>query len=272
MKFIVILFCFISTLTFSQTHRFIYEFEYQRDSLSDHKKKIEMILDIHDKQTLFYEAKAIKIDSINKNSSNFSRYTFPFVKLKRNISSQINMNYDFINDNYFVFETNDKIVWQIKSDTKNKENWTLQKANAKFGGRNWEAWFTTDIPFSEGPYKFTGLPGLIVELKDSEGYFSYTLKSVEKPKNFNPNILETLFNEKPVVVSFEKYKSILIAYYNDPFARFRNMKPGTWAIGRSDKTYVDTLEGLAKITKEEQENIRKNNNPLEIDKAVQYGK
>ena len=210
--------------------------------------------------------------SINKKSSGFSNYTFPFPKLKRNLSSEKNMNYDFVADSYFGFESIDKMVWKIKSDTKIKEKWKLQKATTKFGGRIWEAWFTTDIPFSEGPFKFRGLPGLIIELRDSKNNFSYELSRIEKPKNSNSNIVETLFKKKPLGVSYKKYKELLIANCNDPYSRFRSMKPGTWAIGREDDTYVETVEGLAKITKEEQEYIRKHNNPIEIDKAIKYGK
>lgn len=202
----------------------------------------------------------------------FSNYTFPFAKLKRNISSENNTNYYFLGDSYFAFESHDRIDWKIISDTKTKENWKLQKATANFGGRIWEAWFTTDIPFSEGPYKFNGLPGLIVELKDSKNNFNFELTKIEKPQNANSNIVETLFKKKPINKIFNKYKELLIAHYNDPYSRFRSIRPGSWSIGRADDTYVDTIERLVKITKEEQTEIIKNNNPIELDKAINYSK
>lgn len=202
----------------------------------------------------------------------FSNYTFPFAKLKRNISSENNTNYYFLGDSYFAFESHDRINWKIISDTKTKENWKLQKATANFGGRIWEAWFTTDIPFSEGPYKFNGLPGLIVELKDSKNNFNFELTKIEKPQNANSNIVETFFKKKPINIIFNKYKELLIAHYNDPYSRFRSIRPGSWSIGRADDTYVDTIERLVKITKEEQTEIIKNNNPIELDKAINYSK
>lgn len=202
----------------------------------------------------------------------FSNYTFPFAKLKRNISSENNTNYYFLGDSYFGFESHDRIDWKIISDTKTKENWKLQKATANFGGRIWEAWFTTDIPFSEGPYKFNGLPGLIVELKDSKNNFNFELTKIEKPQNANSNIVETFFKKKPINIIFNKYKELLIAHYNDPYSRFRSIRPGSWSIGRADDTYVDTIERLVKITKEEQTEIIKNNNPIELDKAINYSK
>lgn len=272
MKIFTLILTFVSILASSQTNRFIYEFKYKKDSLSDKIEKEEMVLDIDDKEVQFYEFRALEIDSLNKNISGSSSYTFPFAKLKRNLASEKNMNYNFVADSYFAYESIDKMKWIIKSDTKTKEKWKLQKAITNFGGRIWEAWFTADIPYSEGPFKFRGLPGLIIELRDSKNNFSYELIRIEKPKDANPNIVETLFKKKPLVLSDKKYQEILIAHYNDPYARFRSMKPGTWSIGRDDDTYVETIEGLAKITKEEQENIRKNNNPIEIDNAVKYVK
>ena len=76
-----------------------------------------------------------------------------------------------------------------------KNDWKLQKATTDFGGRKWTAWFTTEIPYSEGPYKFKGLPGLVVELSDSENNFQFELVKISKPENENPNIVETVFKK-----------------------------------------------------------------------------
>ena len=270
MKQLALLFLFIGLNFQAQTNRFVYEFKYKKDSLSDKMENKEMFLDINTKHVLFYEAWAVKIDSINRIMGGVSQYTFPFAKLKRDLSSSKNMNHFMIGDSYFQFETDENIDWKITPETKTKEEWNLQKATTNFVGRAWEAWFTTDIPISEGPYKFVGLPGLIVELRDTKDNFSYDLVRVEKPANANPDIVEMLFKKKPIKISLKKYQELLISHYNDPYSRFRQMKPGSWSIGRSDDTFVDTIEGLAKITKEEQEEIRKNNNPIELDKAIRY--
>lgn len=269
-KFITLTFILFSIFSFSQTQRFIYEFNYKSDSLNDKFKTENMVLDISNNNVQFYEFRAIRIDSVNQNINGFSNYTFPFAKLKRKTGSKINNNYYVLANDYFVFETNDDIHWKISPDIKLKNDWKLQKATASFGGRNWIAWFNSEIPFSEGPYKFNGLPGLIVELYDTKNNFNYQLIKVEKIVKANQNIVETVFKKSPLLITQRKYDELLIANYNDPYSRFRSMKPGTWSIGRSDDTYVETIEGLAKITKEDQGEIRKNYNPIEIDKAVEY--
>lgn len=54
-----------------------------------------------------------------------------------------------------------------------------QKAETNFAGRKWIAWFTSDIPFQDGPYKFHGLPGLIVKIESADKTHSMELKGVK---------------------------------------------------------------------------------------------
>ena len=46
--------------------------------------------------------------------------------------------------------------WQLTPVKKIVAGYECQQAFTAFGGRMWEAWFTRDIPVSEGPYKFYG--------------------------------------------------------------------------------------------------------------------
>ncbi len=40
-----------------------------------------------------------------------------------------------------------------------------------------KAWFTPDIPFQFGPIIYSGLPGMILELK--QGYYIFTAQEIE---------------------------------------------------------------------------------------------
>lgn len=62
--------------------------------------------------------------------------------------------------------------WIIDTATKKVADLNCTKARCQFRGRNYTAWFTNDIPISKGPWKFGGLPGLIVELEDDQQFFS----------------------------------------------------------------------------------------------------
>lgn len=63
--------------------------------------------------------------------------------------------------------------WHIEADTLTVCGYLCQKATCTFRGRNFVAWFTADIPVNDGPWKFGGLPGLILKLYDSDRYYTF---------------------------------------------------------------------------------------------------
>lgn len=54
------------------------------------------------------------------------------------------------------------------------------KAYTDFHGRKWSVWFTTDIPVSNGPWKFGGLPGLILEASSDDGKYSFFANGIQQ--------------------------------------------------------------------------------------------
>ncbi len=76
-----------------------------------------------------------------------------------------------------------KIDWNIKDESKNILGYNCRKATCRFAGRNYEAWFTMEIPIQDGPYKFQGLPGLIVNIADEEYEHVFELIRIENVQN-----------------------------------------------------------------------------------------
>ena len=82
--------------------------------------------------------------------------------------------------------------WLTTQDSVNLFNWQLmegdsivceypcKKAIVDYRGRTWMAWYTLDIPYSDGPWKLCGLPGLILYAQDNEGEFFFNCIGVEK--------------------------------------------------------------------------------------------
>lgn len=78
-----------------------------------------------------------------------------------------------------IFSVDEKlpvIDWVITSDTKQIQGMQCQKATGYFKGRNYTAWFSSQLPYSNGPWKLGGLPGLILEAYDlkKEVVFEFT--------------------------------------------------------------------------------------------------
>ncbi len=75
---------------------------------------------------------------------------------------------DFSWDRGFLWVTDSlfPMEWTIDTATKKVGELNCTKATCYFRGRNYTAWYSTDIPIAFGPWKMGGLPGLIIELED----------------------------------------------------------------------------------------------------------
>ena len=79
----------------------------------------------------------------------------------------------------YCSEPLDEIQWEIADSTKTILGYDCVMAKANYHGRDWTAWFTTDIPLQEGPWKLVGLPGLILEATESMGQHSFIATGLE---------------------------------------------------------------------------------------------
>ena len=87
---------------------------------------------------------------------------------------------DRINDTEYLYEDRmNTQEWQLQTDTMTIMGYLCQKAVCEWRGREYEAWFTPDIPVSEGPLKFGGLPGLIMKLSDNLQEWTYEIEGIQ---------------------------------------------------------------------------------------------
>lgn len=70
--------------------------------------------------------------------------------------------------------------WVIAEGDSTICSYPCKKALLDLHGRKWTVWYALDIPISDGPWKLCGLPGLILEARESEGIFSFTCSGIEK--------------------------------------------------------------------------------------------
>ena len=83
-------------------------------------------------------------------------------------------------DNYVIKEDLPSFEWVITDSTKTVCGYACQLAITDFRGRSYKAWFTPEIPISNGPWKLSGLPGLILEAYDTENHYHYTLTGIRQ--------------------------------------------------------------------------------------------
>lgn len=116
-----------------------------------------------------------------------------------------NTNFD-TDELFFLYEEEiSPITWEMREDTMSVLGYTCTKATCDLGGRHFIAWFTQEIPINDGPYKFYGLPGMILKIEDSEKLFKFEAIGLEKLDNTEIVIDD---NAKYLKCSKEEYNTL----------------------------------------------------------------
>lgn len=125
----------------------------------------------------------------------------------------------YISKTYFSIENSSDIDWRLTKDAiQDISGFECKKATCHFAGRDYVAWYTMQIPISEGPYKFNGLPGLIVKISDTSGEHQFELTKFIKVNN-----------KVPIVYTIENYmktdtRGLLKVYENHALKGVKNYK------------------------------------------------
>ena len=72
------------------------------------------------------------------------------------------------------------IDWELTDEERTILGYACRRAIGTFRGRNYEAWYAPEIAVSCGPWKFGGLPGLILAVKDDAGVLDLEATGVEQ--------------------------------------------------------------------------------------------
>ncbi len=221
-------------------NRFFYELTYKsyiKDSIVT--KKTLTILDITNQKSIYRDYLSVSQDSLITELSEKYKKSGNNVDMQKliktpNFTHKIIKEYpikkvtysDKVLQDNFIYEEAPNFQWKILKEKKTIGEYKAQKATAKYGGKNWIAWFSNDIPFLDGPYKFYGLPGLIVQIEDEEDNISWTLAGNKTVKNYKEkSLLDGGNNIKSIMVSKEKFKEIDTDYRNNPMGRIKATVP-----------------------------------------------
>ncbi|MDR3340726.1 MAG: GLPGLI family protein [Candidatus Symbiothrix sp.] len=122
----------------------------------------------------------------------------------------------------FLTEENlNEIQWQMTTDTMTCLKYLCQKATCDFRGRHYEAWFAPDLPINDGPWKFTGLPGLILYATDSENQYIFKAVGLENTR------YPVRFTKREYVKTTRKeVDKIKKRFAEDPLGQISNSVPG----------------------------------------------
>ncbi|MGG5207385.1 GLPGLI family protein [Chryseobacterium sp. MIQD13] len=210
-----LLFLLCASFISAQTYRFVYEYKMKPDAgKKDSVVTDYMNLDTDGKKSYFYNAVKYERDSAYLTDKSYSallkgkrydrnlNYTIEKDYAKKTISF-----YDRFKNASLVIKDNSTPNWIIENEFKKINNMNCQKAIADYKGRKWEAWFSKDFPVNDGPYKFSGLPGLVVMIKDSENDHTFDLIQIKKI-----NALANFVPKNNKLITNEAYRKLLKGY------------------------------------------------------------
>ncbi len=88
---------------------------------------------------------------------------------------------DAVSSNKFYYvEPLPALDWNVLDSDTIVCGYECQKARTTFRGRTWTVWFSVDLPYSFGPWKLGGLPGLILKAVDDKNQYFFEAIEIKK--------------------------------------------------------------------------------------------
>lgn len=164
-------------VTYKTSHKLFNNWDRSFDEFS--------ILLIHKDQSLYQSLNVMKKDSINVNSNNKLQtgnkyFTFNNYSIKTDKNT---IDYQCpIGSEIYHYSEEINFDWIMTSERKKIRGYDCKKATLEYAGRYWVAWYASELPISFGPYKFKGLPGLIIKINDSTNSYNFELDELKVEK------------------------------------------------------------------------------------------
>lgn len=132
----------------------------------------------------------------------------PLQIYKDRSKNSISSVYNAFVDNFITEQRIDEFQnWKITEETDSVFGYPCIKAIVGYAGRKYTAWFTPEIPVNDGPWKFNGLPGLILKVSDDDNLFQYLAIGLEQYGENVEIVKDKVDYEKPSLANFNKFVS-----------------------------------------------------------------
>lgn len=151
---------------------------------------------------------------------------------------------------YLMEEAMETISWNIKKDIIVIAGKKAQLATCYYKGRNWSAWFSTEVPLPYGPWKLNGLPGLIMKAVDEKNEVTFEYVSIVK---ISPKHIIRMDVKSATPATQKQFFKVLEAYAENPRQFVQN------------QTGIN-LEPYANNNQNSVPRIRVPNNPIDLSK------
>jgi len=159
-----------------------YKLDYIEDPAVRDVKTDLMVLQIGNRYSKFFSLNLHRNDSvctiISKMTMNvpLNTGTEKGYEIFRNLSTgnlTVTNRIPFSQKVFRYEEKYETIKWTFEKGRDTILGYACNRATADFRGRHYTAWYTTGIPSQLGPWKFSGLPGLILKVCDDKNEYVF---------------------------------------------------------------------------------------------------
>lgn len=139
--------------------------------------------------------------------------------VKRPVGGDLMRCYDCFTLDFVAYEEADnRQDWRLEDADTVICGYKCRAASADVRGRKWRVWYTEEIPLPDGPWKLHGLPGLILEAREADGFYSFACVGIEKVNIEMAELPERRYAE----CSFKDYLRLYYRYHDDPLLYLKN--------------------------------------------------
>ena len=134
--------------------------------------------------------------------------------------------------------------WTLTDETCEILGYECKSAVCDFRGRRWTAFYTDSVPVADGPWKFGGLPGFIMQVYDEGHQYEFTCVGINSKADRAITIPEVPFNK----TTRPKFYATKLRFDTDPFGYMMNVNgvnvqvKGADGQPRTDITQPRTLQ------------------------------
>lgn len=204
-----------------------YQFKFLKDAMiSENPREGLCVLQIGENYSKFSDTKTLQKDSLFEKFSHLESVSakemnqlfmynplWSMESLKSRADKKITYQKRY-KTKYEYEEIQPEFKWQLHNESKKILDYNCKKATVKYRGREFIAWYATEVPINNGPYVFEGLPGLILELEDSQNKYHFTAVGIDKkPMDIY------LRNDKEILkIGRTKFREVEKTYHDNPGA------------------------------------------------------
>ena len=120
----------------------------------------------------------------------------------------------FLTDAVMYEDSLDTACWTLLDTDTTICGYPCQRAEISIRGRRWNAWYTSEIPINDGPWKLSGLPGLILAAADESGCYSFECIGIENKNNEQIDAP----TDKYTKCSYKDFIKLYHRFYENPFS------------------------------------------------------